>query len=46
MLKQLSSTLFTGESRFSTEVPKPPVAFDWHHEPIRTICAKRRFRKT
>jgi hypothetical protein len=37
---------FTRESHFGTEVPKSLVAFDWHHETIRTICAKERFRKT
>jgi hypothetical protein len=41
-----AGTPFTRESHFGTEVPKPLVAFDWHLETTRTICSKRRFRKT
>ena len=41
-----AGTPFTRESHFGTEVPKSLVAFVWHQETTRTICPKRRFRKT
>jgi hypothetical protein len=38
--------LFAGKGFFGTQVPKPVKTFVWHQETTRTICAKRRFRKT
>jgi len=45
-MNQLSETLFAGRGLFGTGVPKPLIAFVWHQETTRTICAKGRFRKT
>jgi hypothetical protein len=41
-----AGTQFLRESQFGTEVPNSLVAFVWHQETIRTICAEGRFRKT